>query len=56
MKLVTTKFKSGGLQVPFFLSDFNETCIFSIDFEEKILISNFMKICQGRTELFYYSD
>jgi len=44
-------------KVPFFLSDFNGTWIFSLDFEKKKTHrSYFMKICQVGTGLFCYSD
>jgi hypothetical protein len=44
-----------GLHVkyPLFLSDFNETLIFSTDFRENLQVSNFMKIRPVGTELFH---
>jgi hypothetical protein len=39
-------------KVPLFLSDFNETLIFSTDFSRNPHISNFMKILPVGAELF----
>jgi hypothetical protein len=38
---------------PLFLSDFNETVIFSTDFRKIIICKSFMKIHAARTELFH---
>jgi len=40
-------------KVPVFLSDFNETRIFSTDFRKNTQISDFMKIGPLGTELFH---
>jgi len=40
-------------KVPLFLSDFNETSIFSTDFGKNKQITNFMKIRQVEAELFH---
>ena len=44
-----------GLHVkyPLFLSDFNESCIFSTGFRKNTQISNFMKIRSVEAELFH---
>ena len=44
-----------GLQIklPVFLSDFNETCISSTDFQKNIQISNFMTNRAARAEWFH---
>jgi len=41
------------IKYPLFLSDFNETWIFSTDFSKKFQISNFMKILPVGAELFH---
>ena len=45
--------KTSSCKVPLFLSDFNETWIFSIDFQENSKISNLIKIRSVRAELFH---
>ena len=44
-----------GLHVkyPLFLSDFNKTCVFSIDFRKKVQILNFIKIRQAAANFFH---
>jgi hypothetical protein len=41
------------VKYPLFLTDLNETLIFSTDFRKILGILNFMKICQLTAELFH---